>query len=77
MAQRIVTHAVDFTQHTRRLATIVFAGIFCFPKISSVNEVKALEISTTQKQIIQPLVQEFDGPWLIEPREGSLVIILD
>jgi hypothetical protein len=65
-----VTHAVDFTQHTRRLATIVFAGIFYFPKISSVNEVKALEISTTQKQIIQPLVQEFGGPWLIESGEG-------
>ena len=72
-----MSHAVDFTQHTRRLATIIFAGIFCLPKMSSGDEVKALEISTAQKQIIQPLVQEFGGPWLIEPGGGSLLIILD
>jgi hypothetical protein len=70
LAQRLVTHAVDSTQHTHLLASIVFAGIFCFPKMSSGDEVKALEISAVQKQIIQPLVLELGGQWLKESGEG-------
>jgi len=55
------------------LAAIVFTDIVGFSKISSGNEVMALELLTAQKQIVQPLVQEFGGQWLKEMGDGLLL----
>ena len=39
--------------------------------MSSGDEVTALELLAAQKQIVQPLVQEFGGQWLKEMGEGE------
>ena len=41
--------------------------------MSSGDEVTALELLAAQKQIVQPLVQEFGGQWLKEMGEGLLL----
>jgi len=44
---------VDTRQHTRRLAPIVFTDIVGFSKLTEGDEVTALELLATQKQIVQ------------------------
>ena len=41
--------------------------------MSSGDEVTALELLAAQKQIVQPLVQEFGGQWLKEMGDGLLL----
>ena len=64
---------MDTPQHTRRLAAIVFTDIVGFSKLTEGDEVTALELLATQKQIVQPLVQEFGGQWLKEIGDGLLL----
>ncbi len=47
------TVSVDTPQHTRRLAAIVFTDIVGFSKLTAGDEVKAIELLATQKQIVQ------------------------
>ena len=47
------TVSVDTRQHTRRLAPIVFTDIVGFSKLTEGDEVTALELLATQKQIVQ------------------------
>ena len=47
------TVSVDTRQHTRRLAAIVFTDIVGFSKLTEGDEVTALELLATQKQIVQ------------------------
>ncbi len=60
-------------QHTRRLAAIVFTDIVGFSNLTEGDEVKALELLSTQKQILQPIVQDFGGQWLKEMGDGLLL----
>jgi len=55
------------------LAAIVFTDIVGFSKLTEGDEVTALELLATQKQIVQPLVQEFGGQWLKEMGDGLLL----
>jgi len=55
------------------LAAIVFTDIVGFSRMSSGDEVTALELLAAQKQIVQPLVQEFGGQWLKEMGDGLLL----
>ena len=64
---------MDTPQHTRRLAAIVFTDIVGFSKLTSGDEVKAIELLATQRQIVQPIVQEFGGQWLKEMGDGLLL----
>tara|TARA_A100001037_G_C15019551_1_gene575669 strand:+ start:369 stop:674 length:306 start_codon:yes stop_codon:yes gene_type:complete len=66
---------VDSPQHTRRLAAIVFTDIVGFSKMSSGDEVTALELLAAQKQIVQPLVQEFGGQWLKEMKDECIKVL--
>ena len=65
--------SVDTPQHTRRLAAIVFTDIVGFSKLTEEDELTALELLAMQKQIVQPLVQEFGGQWLKEMGDGLLL----
>ena len=64
---------MDTPHHTRRLAAIVFTDIVGFSKLTEGDEVTALELLATQKQIVQPIVQEFGGQWLKEMGDGLLL----
>ena len=55
------------------MAAIVFTDIVGFSKLTEGDEVTALELLATQKQIVQPLVQEFGGQWLKEMGDGLLL----
>jgi len=55
------------------LAAIVFTDIVGFSKLTEGDEVTALALLATQKQIVQPLVQEFGGQWLKEMGDGLLL----
>ena len=56
----------------RKLAAIVFTDIVGFIKLSSENEPAALALLETQRNILMPVVDQYNGEWLKEIRDGLL-----
>ena len=60
-------------QSKRKLAAIVFTDIVGFTELSSSDEPKALALLETQRDILKPLVDKYDGEWLKEMGDGLLL----
>jgi class 3 adenylate cyclase len=57
----------------KKLKAIVFTDIADFTNISSQNEAQALQLIDKQREIIQPLVENYNGSWLKELGDGLLL----
>ena len=57
----------------RKLAAIVFTDIADFTTITAEDEENAFELINLQRELFQPIVQEFDGEWLKEIGDGLLL----
>ena len=57
----------------RKLAAIVFTDIVGFIKLSSENEPAALALLETQRNILIPVVDQYNGEWLKEIGDGLLL----
>ena len=57
----------------RKLAAIMFTDIAGFTALSAKDEEKALELIDRQRELLQPIVAEFDGSWLKEIGDGLLL----
>ena len=51
---------------SKKLKAIVFTDIVNFTKISADNERYALELIDKQRDIMKPIVEEYNGEWLKE-----------
>ncbi len=59
-------------QIERKLAAIMFTDIAGYTALSAKDETKALELLDTQKQIITPIIEEFNGTLHKEMGDGLL-----
>ncbi|NQT62832.1 MAG: tetratricopeptide repeat protein [Candidatus Marinimicrobia bacterium] len=57
----------------RKLAAIVFTDIAGFTAISADDDEKALELILKQRELLQPIVERFNGKWLKEMGDGLLL----
>ena len=57
----------------RKLAAIMFTDIAGYTALSADNEEKALKLLDKQREILQPVVKQFDGKWLKEIGDGLLL----
>ena len=62
----------DSTNITRKLAAIMFTDIAGYTALSSKDETKALKLLDTQKQILTPIIEEFNGILHKEIGDGLL-----
>ena len=60
-------------ESTRKLAAIVFTDIVGFTKLSSENEPAALALLETQRDLLKPVVDKYNGEWLKEIGDGLLL----
>ena len=58
---------------TRKLAAIVFTDIVGFTKLSARDENKAFDLLGTQRHLLKPIVDKFNGEWLKEMGDGLLL----
>ena len=58
---------------TRKLAAIVFTDIVDFTKLSARDEKKAFLLLDTQRDILKPIVDKYNGHWLKEMGDGLLL----
>ena len=58
---------------TRKLAAIMFTDIAGYTALAAHDEEKALELIETQRELLKPIVSEFDGDWLKEIGDGLLL----
>ena len=56
----------------RKLAAIMFTDIAGYTALSAKDETKALELLDTQKQILTPIIEEFNGTLHKEMGDGLL-----
>ena len=56
----------------RKLAAIVFTDIVDFTRLSSIDEIKALDLIDKQRELLKPIVKSYDGEWLKEMGDGLL-----
>ena len=59
-------------QIERKLAAIMFTDIAGYTALSAKDETKALELLDTQKQILTPIIEEFNGTLHKEMGDGLL-----
>ncbi|MBC8185740.1 adenylate/guanylate cyclase domain-containing protein, partial [candidate division KSB1 bacterium] len=57
----------------RRLAAIVFTDIAGFTALSAEDEEKALSLIDQQRDLLKPIVEQFNGKWLKEMGDGLLL----
>ena len=57
----------------RKLAAIVFTDIVGFTKLSSKNEPAALALLESQRNLLKPIVDQYNGEWLKEIGDGLLL----
>ena len=54
---------------TRKLAAVVFTDIVGFTKLSGQDEKTALELLDNQRDLLKPIVDEYNGDWLKEKED--------
>ncbi|MFQ6615417.1 MAG: adenylate/guanylate cyclase domain-containing protein [Fidelibacterota bacterium] len=64
---------LDQTGTVRRLAAIMFTDIAGFTAISAENEEEALALIDRQREVLQPIVHQYNGRWLKEMGDGLLL----
>ena len=57
----------------RKLAAIVFTDIVGFTELSSKNEPAALALLNSQRNLLKPIVDKYNGEWLKEIGDGLLL----
>ena len=57
----------------RKLAAIVFTDIVGYTELSATDEESAFRLIEIQREIIKPIVEEFNGNWLKEIGDGLLL----
>ena len=57
----------------RKLAAIVFTDIVGFTELSSKNEPAALALLESQRKLLKPIVDQYNGEWLKEIGDGLLL----
>jgi len=57
----------------RRLAAIVFTDIVGFTNLSSKDEEGAYNLVKKQREILKPIVLQYEGEWLKEEGDGLLL----
>ena len=57
----------------RKLAAIVFTDICGFTELMGHEESKAMALLDLQRELLKPIVSEFDGEWLKEIGDGLLL----
>ena len=57
----------------RRLAAIVFTDIVGFTNLSSKDEEGAYNLVKKQREILKPIVMNYEGEWLKEEGDGLLL----
>ena len=57
----------------RKLAAIVFTDIVGFTELSSKNEPAALALLESQRKLLKPIVDQYNGGWLKEIGDGLLL----
>ena len=57
----------------RKLSAIVFTDIVGYTEISAHDEESAFRLIEIQREILKPIVDEFDGNWLKEMGDGLLL----
>ena len=57
----------------RRLAAIVFTDIVGFTNLSSKDEEGAYNLVKKQREILKPIVSQYEGEWLKEEGDGLLL----
>ena len=57
----------------RKLSAIVFTDIVGYTEISANDEESAFRLIEIQREILKPIVDEFDGNWLKEMGDGLLL----
>jgi predicted ATPase/class 3 adenylate cyclase len=63
-------------ESTRKLAAIMFTDIAGFTALSAKHEEKALELIDLQREVLKPIVLEYNGSWLKEIGDGLLISFL-
>ena len=61
------------TDPTRRLAAIMFTDIAGYTELSAYDEEKALRLIEKQRELLKPIVLEYEGHWLKEIGDGLLL----
>ena len=59
----------------RKLAAIVFTDIVGFTELMSQNENSAMQLLDMQRNLLKPIVENYDGEWLKEIGDGLLLIL--
>ncbi len=54
------------SKEERKLAAIVFTDICGFTELMGRDEAKAMVLLDTQRSILKPIINKFDGEWLKE-----------
>ena len=57
----------------RKLAAIVFTDIVGFTELTAENEPAALKLLDTQRNLLKPIVESYNGDWLKEIGDGLLL----
>ena len=57
----------------RKLAAIVFTDIVGFTELMSQNENSAMQLLDMQRNLLKPIVENYDGEWLKEIGDGLLI----
>ncbi|MAA50952.1 MAG: hypothetical protein CMG76_00185 [Candidatus Marinimicrobia bacterium] len=57
----------------KKLKAIMFTDIVNFTKLSATDEESALDIIDKQRELLQPIVNEYKGQWLKEIGDGILI----
>ena len=57
----------------RKLSAIVFTDIVGFTELSAKNEPAALDLLNKQREVLKPIVEQYEGVWLKEIGDGLLL----
>ena len=56
----------------RRLAAIMFTDIVGYTDLMGKNESEAFELINTQRDLIKPIINSFNGTWIKERGDGTI-----
>ena len=56
----------------RKLAAIMFTDIVGYTDLMGKNESEAFELINTQRELIKPIINSFNGTWIKEMGDGTI-----